>query len=124
MNMTTLNNNEQNIPAITTPNLKTSQNERQMKKTRTKVSLMMQSFSIIIILLRKVTEYVVSTLLTLKNSKTKNTALTILHKESNTTSLNWIIITPIHNQNITRDSKTKMYTYPHPLYQRLTYMVW
>ena len=46
-----------------------------------------------------------STLLTLKKSKTKNTAHTILHKESNTTSLNRIIITPIHNHNSTRDSK-------------------
>ena len=77
-------------------------------------SLMMQSFYIIINLLRKVTEYIVSTLLTLKKLKTKNTALTIWHKESNTTSLNLIIITPIHNQNSTRDSKTKTYTYPHP----------
>ena len=73
----------------------------------------MQSFSIITILLRKATEYIASTLLTLKKSKTKNTALTILHKESNAIFLNQIIITPIHNQNSTRDSKTKMYTYPH-----------
>ena len=49
---------------------------------------------------------------------------TIWHKESNTTSLNLIIIMPIHKQNSTRDSKTKTYTYRHPLYQRLTYMVW
>ena len=88
--------------------------ELETKKTGMMVSLMMQSFSIITILLRKVTEYVMSTLLTLKKSKTNNTALTILQKESNTTFLNWIIITPIHNQNSTRDSKTKTYTYPHP----------
>ena len=69
---------------------------------------------LIIIPLRKVTEYIVSTLFTLKKLKTKNTALTILHKVSNTISLNWIIIMPIHDQNSTRDSKTKMYTYPHP----------
>ena len=55
-----------------------------------------------------------STLLILKKSKTNNTALTILHKESNTTSPNQIIITPIHNQNNTRVSKTKTYTYLHP----------
>ena len=84
-----------------------------MKKTRTMASLMMQSFSIIIIPLRKVTEYIMSTLLTLKKSKTKNTVLTILHKALNTTSLNWIITTLIHDQNSTRDSKTKTYTYPH-----------
>ena len=78
------------------------------------VSLAMQSFSIITTLLRKVTEYVMSTLLTLKKLKIKNTVLTILHKESNTTFWNLIIITPIHNQNSTRDSKTKTYTYPHP----------
>ena len=54
-----------------------------------------------------------STLLTLKKSKTKNTALTILHKALNTTSLNQIITMPIHDQNGTRDSKTKMFTYPH-----------
>ena len=85
-----------------------------MKTIGVKVSLMMQSFSIIITPLRKVTEYVMSTLLTLKKQKTKNTALTILHRELNTTSLNWIIITPINNQNSIRNSKTKMYTYPHP----------
>ena len=49
----------------------------------------------------------------LKKLKTKNTALTILCKESNTTFLNQIITTPIHNQNSTRDSKTKTYTYPY-----------
>ena len=84
-----------------------------MKKTGMTASLMMQSFSIIIIPLRKVTEYVVTTLLTLKKSKTKNTALTIPHKALNTTSLHQIITTLIHNQNSTRDSKTKMYTCPH-----------
>ena len=110
--MTTSNNNEQNIPVITTP---TQRHPRTRdKENGMKVSLMMESFSIIITPLRKVTEYIVSTLLTLKKSKIKNTALTILHKELNTTSLNWIIITPIHNENSTKDSKTKMYTYPHP----------
>ena len=39
------------------------------------VSLMMQSFFTIITVLRKVTEYIVSTLLTLKKSKINNTAL-------------------------------------------------
>ena len=77
------------------------------------VSLMMQSFSIITILLRKATEYVVSTLLTLKKSKINNTALTIPCKALNIIFLSQIIITKIHNQNSTRNSKIKMYTYPH-----------
>ena len=74
----------------------------------------MQSFSIITILLRKVTEYIVSTLLTLKKSKINNTALTILCKVLNIIFLSQIIITTTHNQNSTRNSKIKMYTYPHP----------
>ena len=41
---------------------------------------------------------------------------TIPHKALNTTSPNWIITTLIHDQNSTRDSKAKMYTYPTPLY--------
>ena len=49
-----------------------------------------------------------------KKSKTRNTALTILHKALNTTSLNQIITMVIHDQNSTRDSKVKTYTYPHP----------
>ena len=114
MNMTMLNNNEQNTQVIITHNLKTSQNYRQMKKTGTKVSLMMQSFSIITILLRKVTEYVVSTLLTLKKLKINNTVLTILHKVLNIIFLSQIVVTATQNQNSTRDSKIKTYTYPHP----------
>ena len=47
-----------------------------------------------------------------EKSKTKNTALTILHKALNTTSPNWIITTPIHDPNSTRDSKTKIPTHP------------
>ena len=84
-----------------------------MKKTGTTASLMMQSFFITIIPLKKVTKYIVSTLLTLKKPKTKNTALTIHNKVLNTTSLNQIITMLIHDQNSTRDSKTKTYTYPH-----------
>ena len=78
------------------------------------VSLMMQSFFTIITLLRKVTEYVVSTLLTLKKSKINNTALTILHKALNILFLSQITTIATHNQNSTRNSKTKMYTYPPP----------
>ena len=85
-----------------------------MKKTGMTDSLMMQSFSIITILLRKVTEYIMSTLLTLKKSKINNTALTILCKVLNIIFLSQIIITTTHNQNSTRDSKIKMYTYTHP----------
>ena len=84
-----------------------------MKKTGMMASSMMQSFSIIRIPLRKVAEYVMSTLLTLKKLKTKNTALTIPHKALNTTSPNRIITMLIHNPNSTRDSKTQTYTYPH-----------
>ena len=113
MNATMPNNNEQNIPVITAPKLEDIPELETDKKTGMTVSLMTQNFFIITILLRKVTEYIVSTLLTLKKLKTKNTALTILHKKLNTTILNQIITTPIHDQNSTRDSKTKMYTYPH-----------
>ena len=77
------------------------------------VSLMMQSFSTIITLLRKVTEYVMSTLLTLQKSKSNNIALTIPRRVLNIIFLSQITITTTYNQNSTRDSKTKMYTYPH-----------
>ena len=56
--------------------------------------------------------------------KINNTALTIPCKVLNIIFLSQIIITTTHNQNSTRDSKIKMYTYPHPLYQGHTYMVW
>ena len=85
----------------------------QMKKTGTTVHLMMQSFSTIITLPRKVTEYIMSTLLTLKKSKSNNTPPTILCKVLNIIFLSQITITTTHNQNSTQDSKTKMYTYPH-----------
>ena len=85
-----------------------------MRKTRMMVSLMMQSFFTIITLLRKVTEYIVSTLLTLKKSKINNTALTIPHKALNVKFLSQITTATTHNQNSTRNSKTKMYTYPYP----------
>ena len=98
-------------PSNYCPNWKTSQNLRQMKKTGMKASLMMQSSLITITPLRKVIEYIVSTLLTLKKLKTKNTALTIPHKALNTRSLNWTTTTLIHNQNSTRDIKTKMSIY-------------
>ena len=74
----------------------------------------MQSFSIITILLRKVTEYIVSTLLTLKKSKINNTALTIPHKVLNIISLSQIIITTTHNQNSARNSKIKCILTPTP----------
>ena len=85
-----------------------------MKKTGMMVSLMIQSFFTIITLLRKVTEYIVSTLLTLKKSKINNTALTILGKVLNIIFLSQITTTTTHNQNSTRNSKIKTYTYPHP----------
>ena len=59
-------------------------------------------------------EYMVSTLLTLKKLKINNTALTIPSKVLNIIFLSQIIITTKHNQNSTRDSKIKIYTYPHP----------
>ena len=57
------------------------------------VSLMMQSFFTIITLLRKVREYVVSTLLTLKKLKINNTALTIPCKALNILFLSQITTT-------------------------------
>ena len=78
------------------------------------VSLMMQSFFTIITLLRIVTEYVVSILLTLKKSKINNTALTIQRKVLNILFLSQITTIATHNQNSTRNSKTKTYIYPHP----------
>ena len=90
--------------------------ELKTKKTGMMVSLMMQSFSIITILLRKVTEYIVSTLLTLKKLKINNTALTILHKALNIIFLSQIIIATTHNQNSTRNSKIKNILTPIPLY--------
>ena len=78
------------------------------------VSLMTQSFLTIITLLRKVTEYVMSTLLTLKKLKINNTALIILCKVLNISFLSQITTTATHKQNSTRNSKTKMYIYLHP----------
>ena len=78
------------------------------------VSLTMQSFFTIITLLRKVTEYIVSTLLTLKKLKINNIALTIPHKVLNILFLSQITITATCNQNSTRNSKIKMYIYLHP----------
>ena len=78
------------------------------------VSLMTQSFFTIITLLRKATEYVMSTLLTLKKLKINNTALTIPGRVLNILFLSQITTTVTHKQNSTRNSKTKMCTYPHP----------
>ena len=75
-----------------------------MKKTGMMVSSMMQSFFTIITLLRKATEYAISTLLTSKKLKIKNTAL-ILHKALNTIFLSQITITMTQNQSSTRNSK-------------------
>ena len=48
----------------------------------------------------------------MKKSKTKNIALTIVQPQVlNTRSLNWTTITLIHDQNSTRDIKTKMSIY-------------
>ena len=82
------------------------------------VSLTMQSFFAILTLLRKATEYVMSTLLTLKKLKINNTDLIILCKVLNILFLSQIITTATHNQNSTRNSKTKTYIYPHPLLLR------
>ena len=82
------------------------------------VSLTMQSFFTIIMLLRKVTQYIMSTLLTLKKSKINNTALTTPCKGLNILFLGQITTTATHNQNSTRNSKTKMYIYLHPLLLR------
>ena len=78
------------------------------------VSLMMQSSFTIITLLRKVTEYVMSTLLILKKLKINNTALIIPRKVLNILFLSQITTTTTHNQSSIRNSKTKTYTYPHP----------
>ena len=87
-----------------------------------KVSLMTQSSFTIITLLRKVTEYVVSTLLILKKLKINNTALIILCKVLNILFLSQITTTVTHNQSSIRNSKTKMYTYPHsPLSRTYTH---
>ena len=59
-----------------------------------------------------------------EKDKDQHTALTIPCKALNIIFLSQIIITKIHNQNSTRNSKIKMYTYPTALYQGHTYMVW
>ena len=74
----------------------------------------MRSFLIMTTPLRKVTEYVMSTLLTLKKSKTKNTVLTIPHKGLNTRSLNQTATTLIHSQNSTTDIKNQNFYLPPP----------
>ena len=79
-----------------------------------KVSLTMQSSFTIITLLREVTEYIVSTLLTLKKSKINNTALIIPGKVLNILFLSQITTTATHNQSSIRNSKTKTCTYPQP----------
>ena len=74
------------------------------------LSLRMQSSLITTTPLRKVTEYVVSTLLILRKSQTKNIALTIAQPQAlNTRSLNQTTTTQTTNQNSTRGIKIQMY---------------
>ena len=54
-----------------------------------------------------------STLLTLKKLKINSTALIILCKVLNILFQRQITTTATHNQNSTRNNKTKMYIYPH-----------
>ena len=114
MNMTMPNNHEQNIPVIL-PQLDDIQELETDKENWydgqfDNAELLYNHNS------TEESDRIMSTLLTSKKLKIKNTILTILHKESNTTFLDLIITAPIHNQNSNRDSKTIMYTYPHPLY--------
>ena len=60
----------------------------------------------------------------LKKLKINNTDLIIPCKGLNILFLSQITTTATHNQSSIRNSKTKMYTYPHPLYQGHTHMVW
>ena len=64
--------------------------------------------------MRKATEYIMSTLLTLKKLKTKNTALTILYKALNTTSRTGLLSCRYVTQTAPETAKPKCIPTPPP----------
>ena len=112
-------------PVITAPNWKTSQNWRQMKRIGKKANLQTLTSLIITTPLRKVTEYVTSTLHILRKLQNRTTVPTMIqHQGSNIRFLNQNITTPTPVQNNTEVSKSECISPSPTIYGRFKNIVW